>query len=116
MTPLPWQAAAQLLPTAHALVAEIALILDRLSPPLPTIGLATLDHLVPFQCRISMRPAISPDKRSWQSFAQEEPTAQAFLADTLVTPFRTSMPPGPVPGSGLATLDHLVPFQCRISV
>jgi len=72
-----WQAAAQLLPTAHPLVAEMALIPDRLFPPLPAFGLATLDHLVPFQCRISERPATSPDKTGSQCLAQKEPTAQA---------------------------------------
>src|SRR5215472_14041666 len=69
-------------------------------------GLGTRRHLVPFQCAISVSDAVPP----------KPPTAQASLADSAATPYRTLIPAGPLAGLGLGTCRHLVPPQCAIRV
>src|SRR5438034_8634296 len=74
-------------PTAHALVAEVALTLS--SSLLPCgLGLGTCFHKVPFQCSMSV----------WKAAPLESsPTAQALLDESTATPKRSSVE---VPGFG----------------
>lgn len=95
----------QFSPTAQALLGEVAATSDRLLP-VPGLGLGTCDHVVPFQCRVSVSVLPQP------LLVHEKPTAQALLREVAVTPKRES----PAPGSGCASCDHLVPFQWKIKV
>src|SRR6185437_3802126 len=94
-------------PTAQACRADPAATAYRtlLVLPVPGSGLATLRHLVPFQC--SIRVPVGPVP-CWR-----EPTAQMLRADIAAPPFSSSFP---VPGSGEFTTRHVDPFQCSISV
>src|SRR5437773_1708165 len=90
------------LPTAQALVAEVAATADR-EVMVPGLGADTCFQAVPFQRRI----------RPWSPrLVPNLPTAQALLAEVAVTPVRLLK----VAGLGLGTCAHVVPFQCRISV
>src|SRR6516225_9706274 len=84
------------MPTAQALVADVAATLERF----PMSGLRTCRHALPFHCRTSEWPFCSP-------------TAQTRLAEVAATPLRLS-PAGE--GFGLGTCRHVLPFQCTISV
>src|SRR2546421_2130389 len=67
----------------------------------PTLGLDTTLHFLPFQCSISV---------CWTPLAlMKSPTAQTSLVETAVTPFRTPA------CLGALTVRQLVPFQCSIS-
>src|SRR6266700_1192408 len=91
------------LPTAQALLVEVAVTPDRrlLFPP-GAGGLGTCIHVVPFQCRM----------RAWAVLLIEKPTAQALLAEVAATLARSLS----FPGLGLATCAHLRPSQCRMRV
>src|SRR6185437_2470636 len=88
---------ALLSPTAQALVAEIAV--TELKPVSSPRSMRTWTHFVPFQRRISGPCALSP-------------TAQALRGESIATLASRPHPPG----SGLGTLDHLLPFQCKVKV
>src|SRR5215472_9684422 len=96
----------EVLPTAHAFVAELASTASR-GLFVPGCGLAFRVHWRPFQCRIS--------EVSFPVGASTLPTAHASLAEVAVTPNSSSLLPGP-PGLGLLTCCQAVPFQCRIRV
>jgi len=66
-------------------------------------------HATPFQRNISVR-SISESVR--QPATQTSPAAQALPPGPALTPFRAAFRPG----LGLATRDHLVPSQRKISV
>src|SRR5215469_14320343 len=73
-------------PTAQALVEELAATADRLLLA-PRLGLPTCAHLVPFQCRIRVLGPLPCAKK---------PTAQAFWVEVAVTAARTllfALPP-----------------------
>ena len=95
------------LPTAQASVAESALTPYSVVDAPLTVGLCTRDHFLPFQCR-TIVVDISVD-----ASGVSDPAAQTSVAETAVTPKRRL---DTVLGSGLATLDHFLPFQCMISV
>jgi len=94
----------QLYPTAQALLEEVAATSARVLP-VPGLGLATRDQVLPFQWAISVCKLAQP------VVVHVLPTAQASLEEVAATPERGSLEPG----SGLATRDHVVPFQCSIS-
>src|SRR5215469_9435587 len=96
----------EVLPTAHAFVAELASTANR-GLVVPGCGLATRAHCRPFQCMIS--------EVSFPLVAPTLPTAHALLAEVAVTPNSSSLLPAP-PGLGLAPCVQAVPFQCRIRV
>src|SRR5215469_4791175 len=72
----------------------------------PESGLLTVFQPVPFQCRITVAAVEHTE-------LPENPTAQASEGDTAATAF-SRLPTGP--GSGLDTIDQVVPFQCRVIV
>src|SRR5262249_23998826 len=86
------------------LVTEVAATpLRSLSPG---FGLGTCFHAVPFQRRIRVFASPLP--------LPKPPTAQALAAEVAVMPLRPADPG--VPGLGLGTCFHAVPFQCRIKI
>jgi hypothetical protein len=85
-----WRMAPSKLPTAHALVGELAATPFR-SLLEPGLGLATCVQLVPFHRRIRVR-SITP--------LAALPTAHALPAEVAATPLRKLSFPGP-PGRGL---------------
>ena len=94
-------------PTAQALVADVALTAVRMSCLAPGSGLGTGDHLVPFQCRMSVRSAWLTVGCVEQFAVQEYPAAHALLADVAVTAVSTR--DGlPWSGRGTGTGVHLV--------
>src|SRR5437660_258413 len=82
-------------------VAETAVTPKSSLGCVPTLGLDTTLHFLPFQCSISV---------CWTPLAlMKSPTAQTSLVETAVTPFRTPA------CLGALTVRQLVPFQCSIS-
>jgi hypothetical protein len=77
-------------PTAQAFVAADGATLVSKSLAVPAFGLVWIFHEVPFQCSTSVR--VRP------RVLANEPTAQAFEAETAVTPLRVL---APVPKFGL---------------
>src|SRR6516225_8828118 len=78
-----------------------------------SLGVVTARQLVPFQCR-----AIG-----WSKEVHEKkyPTAQTSVGDTSATAVRTLpllkfVQSGVLPGFGLPTVVHAVPFQCWVRV
>jgi hypothetical protein len=71
----------------------------------PEVGVATVDHAVPFQCSVSV-PNRDAEANSQNPAAQQlaawgqDTVSSALYAATL----------------GALTADHVVPFQCSISV
>src|SRR5689334_15191790 len=89
------------LPTAQALLVEVAATADRkLTVPGP--GAGTCVQAVPAQRR--MRPCSV-------ALLSDRPTARALVVEVAVTPLRRVLIPGP--GFGTAALVHVLPFQCR---
>ena len=89
-------------PTAHALVAEVAVTENR---PVPA-GQGTMAQLAPFQCSIRL-----PVGRLIE--VKVNPTAQASAAEVAAADFST------LSGAevlGLGTAVHEVPSQCWMSV
>jgi len=97
----------QAFPTAQTSVAGAALTPYSVVDALLAVGLCTRDHFLPFQCRTSEVDG------SVDTSGVCDPAAQTSVADTAVTPYRKL---NTVPGSGLATVDHFLPFQCTIRV
>src|SRR5262249_3448532 len=91
-------------PTAHALLAEVAATALRpVSLTRPAgFGLGTRAHFVPFQCSIRVFGPL---------LAEKLPTAQALLAEVAATPASTLL----LPGAGAAFCTHRAPSQCRTS-
>lgn len=96
----------QYCPTAQASLAEAALTPDS-ELRLVTLGLLTIDQVVPFQRRVS----VSSDVHELE--VQYCPAARALVAEVAVTAESGSKT---LPGLGLVTFDQLVPFQRKISV
>lgn len=92
-------------PTAQASLAEMVLAAYGVSVT-PGAGLATLDHVVPFQCSMS-------GTQCWMVVLQDDPAAQALPAEEALTADRKLAFPATF---GLATRDQDLPFQCMISV
>src|SRR5262249_45116288 len=95
--------AGMLLPTAQALVAEVAATPLRIPPNLRA-GLVTCCHAAPFQCSISGTPRL---------LTSLPPTAQASLAAAAATPMNSESAAG---GVGLFARVRAVPSQRRIPV
>src|SRR5215475_11547209 len=95
------------LPTAQALAGAVAATPTSSLPTGLGLGLGTRTHLVPFQCRISVRSVVPA--------AERLPTAHALVVEVALTPRNTLGFPAP-PGLGLATRAHDLPFQCKITV
>ena len=91
-------------PTAQASPGETAATPRRSFRPEPTFALATTDHLVPFQCSVSVRSA---DPAIWN------PTAHASLPASAETAFNSLFS---VPLLGLLRAFHVTPSKCSISV
>ena len=91
---LPGPLLGRVMPTAQALLAEVAVTPERLAGP--GLGLGTCVQVVPFHRSISVLVPVL-----------EKPTAQALLADVAATPASTAPPAG----LGLGTCFHAVPFH-----
>ena len=96
-----WPLDVEYVPTAQALVAEVAAT-PRRTGCKPGLGLGMWDQVVPFQCMIS----------AWSAETGCAPTAQALAAEVALTLNRVG-----VVGLrlGVATWDQAVPFQWTIS-
>src|SRR5215469_9002194 len=91
-------------PTAQTVAAPGVVDTEFSTLGLPASGLATVVHAVPFQFSVRVCPWVAP--AGWVM-----PTAHtSFAALLVVTPVRLS----PVPGEGLGTMLHAVPFQCSM--
>src|SRR6516162_939247 len=91
----------KVLPTAHALVAELAVTPATWPVPLLSGGVGDCCQAVPFQCRITgCRPSVKP-------------AAHAFVVEVAATAPRLL---NVLFGIELSTCCQAVPFQCRISV
>jgi len=88
-------------PTAQALLAEVAAAPKRKVAKPGRLGLETVDHFVPFQCKII--------DWAWPVV----PAAQALVLEVADTP---NKPKTLLPGVGLKTWAHVLPFQRRVSV
>jgi hypothetical protein len=75
----------------------------------PGFGLATLLHLVPFQCnaRVSMDPVVG---------SKGSPTAQASVAESALTPCRLPDRPDPRAGLRLDAATELEPRPPRARI
>src|SRR5262249_54426233 len=71
---------------------------------MPSSGLATTLHAVPFQCSASVSSAPKAPSVT--------PTAQASFADVAITPLNWSK----FPGLGVVATLQRVPFQCSATV
>ena len=86
------------LPTAQALVADVAATPSRASVP-EGLGLGTTSQALPFQCSIRVL-LVWGDPLT--------PTAQALLGDVAAAALRTL---SLVPRFGLGTTAHVLPFH-----
>src|ERR1700683_2075508 len=93
-------------PTAHTLFAEIAV--SPSMKPAPSAGGGTAVQLVPLYFANSGTMLPPPAKSS--------PAAQMSVGLTAAMAHSSSDPVLPPAGSGLGTIDQLVPFQCSMSV
>src|SRR5437762_2839880 len=94
-------------PTAQQSEAELHVTPKRrLDSVTLVLGEVTMDHAVPFQCSVSV----------WETLASSQypPTAQQSDAEEHVTPASRLACGGLALGE--VTMDHLVPFQCSMSV
>src|SRR5690349_750015 len=85
------------MPTAQALLGEVAATPEKKSADPLGPGLGTRFQAIPFQCRVSVPPS------------GRLPTAQALLAEVAAMPYRVLLPT-----FGLGTCFQAAPFQCTI--
>ena len=92
-------------PTAVHRVGETHDTPRSRSLPVPGLGLATTDHLLPFHDSTSVRDALE-----WSPY---EPTATQVPVEAHDTPASSLCP---VPGLGLGLIDQVRPFHDSTSV
>ena len=93
-------------PTATQFAAVAQDTEERALWKVKRLGLATIDHRVPFQC--STKILMAPEDRLYW------PTATQVVAVVHDTPERKELTLGP--GLGLVMIDHFAPFQCSTKV
>src|SRR5438094_316076 len=95
------------LPTAQTSLAETAVTPVRKLFPFVVgngFGLGTTNHVVPFQCSVSVRSIVAPSRN---------PTAHASVLESAEAAFNSLFK---VPLLGLWRARHVVPSKCSISV